>query len=106
MTADQDGRITRFSPDLELDTAFRMFGSSFGTIVVVHGRFAPSRRDRWAVEDYALDVYDGRGVKQLEDVPVPGRFVGIDGNTLYFVVSEPPDGWVVKGYGERATGTP
>jgi hypothetical protein len=72
-----------------------------GTIAVVHGRYAPSAMNRNNVEDYALDLYDGNGVKRFEDVPVPGRFVGVNGDNVYFMVSEPPEGWVVKGYSMR-----
>ncbi|MEJ2218593.1 MAG: 6-bladed beta-propeller [Gemmatimonadota bacterium] len=97
-----DQNLTRWEAWLRTFTQISGLGVlANGGIVVVHGQYAPSRRDRWAVEDYALDLYDGNGVKRLEDVPVPGRFVGVDGGTPYFMVSEPPEGWVVKGYSLR-----
>lgn len=68
--------------------------------VIVHGRFDPSIDGRFNVKDYALDIYRHDGVKLYSDVPVPGNFLG-SRDLLYFLVSEPPDGWRIQGYGLR-----
>lgn len=68
--------------------------------VIVHGRFDPGVDGRFNVKDYALDIYRRDGVKLYSDVPVPGNFLG-SRDLLYFLVSEPPDGWRIQGYDLR-----
>lgn len=48
-------------------------------------------------EQLALEVL----VAPLEDVPVLGRFVGVDRNIVCFMVAEPPEAWAAKGDAAR-----
>jgi hypothetical protein len=67
------------------------------TVLVTHARNTPSASDLFGREHYAVDVYDRRGRKLLEDVAVPGTILGA-GRFVYAVLAGPPDPWTVGVY--------
>lgn len=66
-------------------------------VVVTHARNTPSAANLVERSDYGIDVYAADGTKLLEDIPVPGRVVGV-GRYVYVVQTGPPEPWLIGAY--------
>jgi len=72
-------------------------GLDDGRLVVQYSRFAPSTRDLYRTEPFAIDVYDREGTVLAEQVPLDAPiFCG--GADLVLLVAEPPEPWTLARY--------
>lgn len=66
-------------------------------ILVSHARGAPTGTDLWRRDPLFVDVYDPKGRKHWEEVPLPGRLLRAD-QYVYVLEDAPPNGWRVGAY--------
>lgn len=78
----------------------RLDALSDSTLLVTHGRFAMTDRPGPPARQVqtTIDVYDSRGSRRFEDLVLPGRVLGAARDTLYILLSEPPEGWRIGAY--------